>query len=316
MIRALLVVFLLIVYSGNAASADKSIIEKPVSAKAVADRTFIHIGDRITYTIKVEAPKDFEIHIPSFGEILADFNVKDFISSQSGFFSKTYTHSYILDIYETGEFTIPAAVIKYKTGKASEWEEAVTDKITVTVQSQLSETEQAAEIRDIKGPYSINNLTYLYIALVVIAVILIVIAIYMFLKKRKGPEKITAPIEPSAHETALNALSALLDRNLVNEGKMREFYFELSNIVRHYLEDRFYLKAPEMTTEEFLLHLKNTDKLSLEHKSLLREFLSHCDMVKFAKHLPGDKEIESSYWSARRLVEQTRETRTSEEASK
>jgi hypothetical protein len=316
MIRASLVVFLLFIYSGNAASVDKSSIEKPVSAKAEVDRTSLNIGDKITYLIKVKAPKDFEIQIPSFGESLADFDVKDFLSSQSGFFSITYTHSYIIDIFETWEFTIPAAVIKYKARRDEEWKEAVTDEITVTVQSLLGETEQAAEIRDIKGPYNIKNFTYLYIALAVIAVISIVIAIYMIQKKRRGQEKITTPLSPPVHETALNALSALLDRNLINKGKIREFYFELSNIVRHYLEDRFYLKAPEMTTEEFLLHLKNSDKLNLEHKSLLREFLSHCDMVKFAKHLPGDKEIESSYGSAQRLVEQTRETRTSEEASK
>jgi hypothetical protein len=316
MIRALLVVFLLFIYCGSAASSDKSSIDNPVGAKVEVDRTSVNIGDRITYKIKVKAPKDYEIQIPSFGETLADFAVKDFIASQRGFFSKTYIHSYILDSFKTGEFTIPAAVIKYKASEALEWKEAVTDEITVTVKSLLNETERSAGIRDIKGPYSIKDLTLIYIAIAVIAVILIGIAIYMFLKKRKDRKKITAPLPPPAHETALNALSALLDRNLISEGKIREFYFELSNIVRHYLEDRFYLKAPEMTTEEFLLHLKNTDILNLDQKSLLREFLSHCDMVKFAKHLPGDKEIESSYGSARRLVEQTRETRTTEEASK
>jgi hypothetical protein len=72
------------------------------------------------------------------------------------------------------------------------------------------------------------------------------------------------------------------------------------------MENRFSLRAPEMTTEEFLIDLKNSDVLNEEQKSLIREFLSHCDMVKFARYLPGGSESESSYNSAERMIEQTR----------
>ena len=62
-----------------------------------------------------------------------------------------------------------------------------------------------------------------------------------------------------------------------------------------------------MTTDEFLSNLKNTDLLRSEHKNLLRDFLSHCDMVKFARYHPEETETASSYESARNLVEQTKE---------
>ena len=98
-----------------------------------------------------------------------------------------------------------------------------------------------------------------------------------------------------------------MGKEYLSTGKVQEFYFELSNIARHYIEDRFKLKAPEMTTEEFLTTLKKSEALNSEQKSLVKDFLSHCDMVKFAKYLPQKKEIDSSYESAKNLVDQTKE---------
>ena len=315
MIRAAYVIFIIILAcSVNKAFAIESDIEQPVSVKASVDNASINIGDIVTYTINVNAPKDFEIQLPSFGENLADFTVKDFSSDDGGFFSKTYKQTYILDIYETGTFTIPGAVIRYKTQSDSEWKEAVTEEITVTVQSLLDETGETAVIRGIKGPHSIGNLLYVYLILAAIAVIAIIIAVIMYKKKGKGPETIVTP--PPAHETALRALRELMEKDYIKTGKIQEYYVELSNIIRHYLEDRFNLKAPEMTTEEFLVHLKNTVKLNPEQKRLLSNFLSHCDMVKFAKHLPGDEEIDSSYGAANTLVEQTKEIRITGEVIK
>jgi hypothetical protein len=76
--------------------------------------------------------------------------------------------------------------------------------------------------------------------------------------------------------------------------------------VRHYVEAGFHLRAPEMTTEEFLTTLKKSDDLNDDQKTLMRDFLSRCDMVKFAKHLPDEKEIVSSYESAKKFVNETK----------
>jgi hypothetical protein len=66
------------------------------------------------------------------------------------------------------------------------------------------------------------------------------------------------------------------------------------------------LKAPEMTTEEFLSFLRNSDKLQTGHKELLRQFLNHCDMVKFARYAPAQNEIDESFRSAKRLIDESR----------
>lgn len=119
------------------------------------------------------------------------------------------------------------------------------------------------------------------------------------------------PTRP-AHEIALEALKDLLSRDYPGKGRLREYYFELSDIIRHYVEGRFRVRAPEMTTEEFLAALQGSDILNSAQKESLREFLSHCDMVKFAKYLPDKVECEASYGSATKFIEETKEVITEE----
>jgi hypothetical protein len=162
------------------------------------------------------------------------------------------------------------------------------------------------DIRDIKGPLSYYDRTYLYIFLAALAVIIIIILVFKFLKKRKTPEQIITPLRP-AHETALEALRDLMNKDYLKAGKVREYYFELSDIVRHYVENRFKLRATEMTTEEFLIMLQNSNTLNFNQKNILKDFLSYCDLVKFAKYLPDEKESAESYESAKSFIEETKE---------
>jgi hypothetical protein len=148
--------------------------------------------------------------------------------------------------------------------------------------------------------------TYLYIFLAALSIIIIIILALKFLIKRKKPEQIITLLRP-AHETALEALRNLRNKDYLKAGRVREYYFELSDILRHYVEDRFQLRAPEMTTEEFLSTLKDSIVLNAGRQTLLKDFLSHCDMVKFAKYLPDEKESEASYESAKRFIEETKE---------
>jgi hypothetical protein len=79
----------------------------------------------------------------------------------------------------------------------------------------------------------------------------------------------------------------------------------VSDTVRQYLEERFQFHAPERTTEEFLHELKATDLLLPQQKESLGEFLSVCDMVKFARYEPGQPELQALHESAIRLIDET-----------
>ena len=86
---------------------------------------------------------------------------------------------------------------------------------------------------------------------------------------------------------------------------MEEYYVTLSGIVRHYLEGRFGLRAPEMTTDEFFELMSGDGTLVRAHKELVNEFLAHCDLVKFARYGPSSEEIGGAYGAAVRLVRET-----------
>ncbi len=166
----------------------------------------------------------------------------------------------------------------------------------------------ARDIKDIKPPvYFPRN--YFLLSLIAVGIVLIAAAfLIMFLLKKYRDKKAELLFEPPvpAHQKAYEALRRLKKKNLPRIGKTKEYYFELSDIVRRYLEDRFYLRAPEMTTEEFLYALSESDDLNGTHKNLLKGFLNHCDLVKFAKYAPSQKETDESFFLAQKLIDETR----------
>ncbi len=86
------------------------------------------------------------------------------------------------------------------------------------------------------------------------------------------------------------------------------FFVKLSFVVRRYLEDRFGLRSPELTTEEFLVELSRSPDLHSGHRELLADFLRGADLVKFAGHVPDVVAIDAALEAASRFVEDTRET--------
>jgi len=123
----------------------------------------------------------------------------------------------------------------------------------------------------------------------------------------RGREREVPQIPPRpAHEIAYEQLKELKRMDLPGQGRIKEYYTILSDIIRHYLENRFLLRAPEMTTEEFIQEAGRSPKIGAEQKKLLKEFLSHCDMVKFAKYGPTLLEMLDSYREAENFIDQTR----------
>jgi hypothetical protein len=79
----------------------------------------------------------------------------------------------------------------------------------------------------------------------------------------------------------------------------------VSNTLRLYLEERFNLRAPERTTEEFLVELRTSRHLTVDQKQSLGEFLESCDLVKFARFEPNEMALWQLHDAALRLVDET-----------
>jgi hypothetical protein len=162
----------------------------------------------------------------------------------------------------------------------------------------------ATDIRDIAPPIDIpSGLTWLWWTLAVLVVIGLAIFTWLWLKRRKIIAKFV--VEIPAHERARRQLEAAL--GLYDQPK--PFCIVVSDAVRLYLEERFGLRAPERTTDEFLGDLSRSSALTDLQKESLQQFLSACDMVKFARYEPQRPELEALYNSALRLIEETEPAR-------
>ena len=163
------------------------------------------------------------------------------------------------------------------------------------------------DIRDVKPPVNLPDWWWLLCLLLVL--IATAIGIYFFIRLKKSPQApIAQPPVPAlpAWEKAYQELEALRRENLLDKGLYKEFSTRVSDIARQYMENRFNIHAPHMTTEEFLYYLGITGHLNEAQKSALKEFLNSCDMAKFAKYAPTTNEAVKNFDLAKRLVDDTR----------
>lgn len=84
-----------------------------------------------------------------------------------------------------------------------------------------------------------------------------------------------------------------------------QFCSLVSDVVRVYLEERFDLHAPERTTEEFLGEMRGSSALTPGQKVMLEQFLTRCDLVKFARDEPTEEELKRLLDSAMNLIDDT-----------
>ncbi len=135
------------------------------------------------------------------------------------------------------------------------------------------------------------------------------IAGFIYWRKTRA-KKEEVIIQKSPDEIAFKELDTLLAEDLLARGKVKLFHLRISDILRSYIENRFGLKAPERTTEEFLSELTQDVQIQKallgDHKRLLGEFLNQCDLVKFAKHEPTTGESGKTVIICREFVEETR----------
>lgn len=153
---------------------------------------------------------------------------------------------------------------------------------------------------DIKGPLEIHSSVEILKLAVLAGGLLLLMALAWWLWRRRKPAvepEIIVPPEVRARSRLREALEWL--------DQPERFCTAVSDIIRVYLEERFGLHAPDRTTEEFLSELAKSAALDSRHKALLAEFLTECDLVKFARVEPGRVALESLQASGLRLVDET-----------
>jgi hypothetical protein len=293
----------------------ESVAERgPVAATVRVAPAAPVIGDAIRLELEVSAEAGVELLMPEFGEALGRFAIVDFAPSERvDDQGRTIAlQRYTLQPSRSGPQGIPPLLIEFvdrRPGRpaAPEGEDAyelLTERLEFEVAGVLPE-DAPLELRPARGELPPlappgRPLWPLLLAGTVALAALSPFAWRAWLARRARIRR------RSAYEVARSELDALLYGPRPDARAMDGFYVALSGIVRCYLEERFALRSPELTTEEFLDALADSPELVRAHRRLLQEFLSGADLVKFAHFIPAPDDVEQSIAAAQRFLEETR----------
>ncbi len=137
------------------------------------------------------------------------------------------------------------------------------------------------------------------------------VVVWWLYRRRKLPFQEPAPIPPDV--VALREFERI--RPMLESEDDRTIVVEVSRVLRYYIEGRFAIRAPRLSTEEFLYLAEHDDALDSEQQAVLARFLMQCDRVKFARDHLANEMVMALFEMAVTFVHQTREVTPAAEES-
>ena len=252
------------------------------------DRDTIKIGEQITYKIEVEADTTDFVAFPegqSFLplEVVESFKVDTTINERRMNLIKKYG----LTQFDSGSFTIP----RQKIAIANKF--YFTDSLKVEVKNvEIDTTKQG--LYDIKPLIAVDKSPskwwkYLLIALLILGGLAYLLYWFIWRKKPLTEAEKIALLPP--YDRAKLALKKLEESDYLENQALKDYYSELTLIIRKYLDEKVYDHSLESTTDELinrLLLLKEANKIDLSIETIrnIESILKRADLVKFAKGAP------------------------------
>ena len=289
---------------------DKSYSRGPLTAHVRVDKNKITIADTIRLEFETAIDPAYEVNMPKLDAgVLENFGIVDWHNPADRLDvnnNVVRTAQYRLEPFLSGKFALPAFTFEFHDVNQSSDKtyQLTTEPIDIEVTSLLGDQREKLTIADIEGVVGMPGEMILWWILPAAIIVAGTGGIWWYLRKQKIEAAIR--IYKPAHEIAYARLQALINRDLLKQGKVKEFYEGVSNILRHYIEDRFELRAPERTTEEFLVEIRDAGVLTEAHRKALAEFLTHCDLVKFARHSPTAEQVQRTFDLAKNFIKQTK----------
>ena len=263
-------------------------------AKAVLDTNAIVIGQQVKMNLEVTVKNNEKLtwiypeNLAEGVEVVSRTPIDTIFEAQQQIFRQTlFVTSFDSGFYALEPLRFPYHIegdtTTYFTQIPSTWLEVAT-----------VEVDTAQAFYDIK-PLMTAPLTWreiLTYAAWILGILIVVGGIawlvrYLIKKYRKKKEQVVLPPKPKIppYVTALEELEALRLKKLWQVDKVKEYYSELTDIVREYIEAQFGVQAVEMTTDEILYGLKNIG-INEQAMGKLSNTLQTADLVKFAKATP------------------------------
>lgn len=272
--------------------------QKPL-VSAEIDTTNIRIGEQFNLKISVDDTEN--VILPKLA--LSGLEIVD--STKVDTIKNSLVRKYILTGFDSGAFYIPQQQIFVKN------QAYFTDSLLVNVATIAIDTTKIKKfpIKSIKAePYVFDDYK-LYIYILLGALAIIGFWIYWFVIRKQKQEEDEGPIYKALppYDEAIYRLNELDEKLLWQNNKIKEYYSELTEIVRGYIERELNVPALENTTDEVLEMIKDFKKAdtivtSQETIDKLKALLREADLVKFAKSKPLALEIEEDRKDAQSII--------------
>ena len=281
---------------------------QPIAVSALMDSTKLLIGDQTKLHLKVTHAPNIQVQQANFSafsklediEIVNMPSVWDTLEMGNQFvIQKDLT----IQAFDSGMYIIPQIPITYiQNGRPGTIK---TRTIPIEVSIVQRDSVYLAPIKEIEEEeLSWRDAMPFLLTLLGLAFL---IGLAYFFYKRKKNEKLPPPPEViiPAHEIALSSLSKLKQKELWQQGLVKEYQSELTYIVREYLENRYDVQALESTTDEIVRDLHTTG-VDQEHRKNLQDMFMMADMVKFAKAKPPVDAHERLMQQAEQFIQKTK----------
>lgn len=291
-------------------SAQKTVVEASIDSAAIL------IGEQTKIHLSVTTPQNASVQLPLIADTIVggievlDISKPDTIMSKDGLM--TIKQDYLVTSFDSALYLIPPF-------KVVENADTLLSKALALKVSTLPVEEGSEDFFDIKGvetpPFVLSDY-YPIIGSILGLLALAALAYYVYkrLKDKKSlmPFKKSEPQLPP-HERAISALNEIKSHKLWQQGLNKEYYTQITDVLRQYIEERYNIQAMEMTSNEILDLL--SDKLKTDPSlGLIEQILKLSDLVKFAKFSPLPDENEISIRNAYTFVESTKEIVAVDEA--
>lgn len=294
----------------------------PVSVTLTLSPDQPRIGDELTFEISVKAEPEVDLLMPEFGEALNRFAIINYVPENniSAGGATTAIQRYTLQADTSGDTAIPPILVEFvdnRPGKAATPDdfdafEILTDPIAFQVESVVDGSLQLKPpMGKLEIPEPATQTSWWTAGIVgLVGFVSILLAAVWWLRRGRAKQR-------SAYEVASWKIGKLrLDQESPSpQLSVEQFFVEISDVVRLYLEQRFNLRAPELTTDEFLQLAQAESELTKQHQLMLGEFLQQADVVKFAGVSASREDVRRSLDLAARFVDETREESDSQQST-
>jgi len=291
------------------ASAAAPAAEAPVAITTRLTPDPSHVGDLLTLEVIAAYPRNYSVNLP-IGVQLAPLHLVDVEEGEPEAtgegLRKTFTVH--LQHFAPGPATVPGFALTY-VDEAGAIQTVAVPPVAFTVDALLAnEAEPQRKPED--PPISIDYPNELAetVAYSVLATLALAFVAWLLLRRvlRRRKPAIPIPVIPP-HRLALDALEELERSSLLADGRVQDYYVQLTEIGKGYLERRFGVEALDRTTEEIRRELlRGQARISPLSPDEVIAFLQRCDLVKFARQLPREDAAKDELAFVRDSVERTR----------